>query len=190
MNTLPAGYHLSWLTRISQVCKTEPLYLAQESCSISSYHFKTKITPGNTCSQHNLARIWNSTHARESMQLALTDASAPCGQVAAGWELCFTFPHISAEFCQDVAVGRHHQQSAAKAHLSTLTKTSGHKIQQHILGWVRAGVQPNPSSVGTGFPASAKQVYRYICPYSICHIILYAICWQCTKTSASLQSYS
>lgn len=98
MNTLPAGYHLSWLTRISQVCKTEPLYLAQESCSISSYHFKTKITPGNTCSQHNLARIWNSIRAREPIQLALTDASAPCGQVAAGWELSFTFLHFSPLF--------------------------------------------------------------------------------------------
>lgn len=101
MSTLPAGYHLSWLTRISQVCKTEPLYLAQESCSISSYHLKTKITPGNTCSQHNLARIWNSICAGmefQPVQLALTDANAPCGQVAAGWELCFTSVHFSPLF--------------------------------------------------------------------------------------------
>lgn len=99
-STLPAGYHLPWLTRISQLCKTELLYLAQESCSISSYHLQTMITPGSTCSQHNLPEIWNSIHAREPVQLALRDANTWCGQMAAAWE---TFDHFSAQFSQDVA---------------------------------------------------------------------------------------
>lgn len=185
VSTLPAGYHLPWLTTISQVCKTELLYLAQESCSISSYHLKTKISPGNTCSQHHVAGIWNSIRAREPVQLALTDANAQCGQLAAGWEPCFTLEHFSPLFSTILlrcGGGRQYQQSA-KVHLSTPSKTSGHRNQQHILGFGKNWCPTKPQLCGDQFPASAKQVSRYISPFSV-------IYQQCTKTSASLQSYS
>lgn len=167
VSTLPAGYHLSRLTRISQVCKTEPLYLAQESCSISSHHLETKITPGNTCSQHNLARIWNSICAREP--LALTDGNAPCGQVAAGWELCFTFVHFPPLFSTVLSRcgrGRQHQQSA---HLSTLMKTSGHKNQQYMLGFGKSWC-PTKHQLGDWLPNRGKtslQVHLSL----FCHLL-------------------
>lgn len=182
VSTLPAGYHLPWLTTISQVCKTELLYLAQESCSISSYHLKTKISPGNTCSQHHVAGIWNSIRAREPVQLAPTDANAQCGQLAAGWEPCFTLEHFSPLFSTILSRcgrGREHQQSA-KAHLSTPIKTSGHRNQQHILGFGKSWSNQAPALWGSA-PSKCKTGFQVHLSF-FCHLsAMYQNIWLVAK---------
>lgn len=144
----------SWLSpplahqNTSQVCKTELLYLAQESCSISSYHLKTKITPGNTCSQHNLPRIWNSIHAREPVQLAQTDANTQCGQMAAAWEPCFTFDHFSPLF-SIILRGGNNTSSLQRHIYPHQYKPLATETSSTCWDLVRAGVQPAPALWGS-----------------------------------------